>query len=61
MCKGKKGVPKNKVQVTCRVCHSVYLISHNELRQKANANNGWYPCNKCGSHATSWKFGRDEY
>lgn len=54
-------VPYGKVAVRCNDCKAEYFVGRRELRDGANANNGWFPCKECGSHSTTWDIeGRKE-
>jgi len=51
----KKETLWGKVEVRCRLCNSIYFVGRKELKRKTDANHGYYPCDKCGSHATTWE------
>ena len=43
-----------KVLVRCNACGEEYFVGRKELRNECGKNQGWFPCKKCGSHATTW-------
>lgn len=57
----KHRIPYGKVEVECRDCKAIYLITQKELRRRSRQCDGYYPCGKCGSHNTTWEFGLERF
>lgn len=55
-----KEIPYGHVRMKCSACGGVYFVRLRGLKNKTAENNGWYPCDKCGSHDTSWDFRKPE-
>ena len=52
----KKEIPYGHVWVFCKDCGENYFANLKDLKHKTDRNNGCYPCDKCGSHNTTWLF-----
>ena len=49
-------IPYGHVRIQCKGCGANYFVGQRDLKYKSAANNGYYSCDKCGSHDTSWDF-----
>ena len=49
-------IPYGYVRVRCGDCGETYFVKTRELKNKSEEANGFFPCIKCGSHATRWEF-----
>ncbi len=52
-------IPRGHAEITCRDCKAKYLIRRKDLTKVANSHDGYCPCEKCGSHNTTWAFSED--
>lgn len=52
-------IPYGCVRIKCKDCQQSYFLKAKILKKKVQENNGWFPCEKCGSHATTWEFRTD--
>ena len=43
-----------EIEVECKLCKAKYKIKMEDFDFALRHNNGWYPCQLCGSRATKW-------
>ena len=53
-------IPYGHVRIQCKGCGANYYVGQRDLKNKSAANNGYYPCDKCGSRDTTWEFRKIE-
>ena len=54
--KEESDIPYGHVRVFCKDCKATYDVKMKSLKRKAEENRGCFPCEKCGSHNTTWEF-----
>ena len=56
MKKEDQDIPYSHVRILCKECGQTYFVKQKVLKRKTDEHNGWFPCEKCGSHNTTWVF-----
>ena len=56
----EKEIPYGHARMKCSSCGDTYFVRLKVLKDKTAANNGCYPCDKCGSRDTTWEFRKIE-
>ena len=56
MGKSEIDIPYGHVRIRCNTCGEVYFVTTRDLKRKSDETHGFFPCTKCGSHATNWEF-----
>lgn len=56
MMDGEIEIPYAHVRVYCNSCGQTYFVKRKDLKRRTEENKGYFPCEKCGSHDTTWVF-----